>query len=131
MTIQICPEARYTVFSLLSFDCCGSLLPSGTRTNAQLRSSLNARCQGVISPKHPMAGVEWLCHTGEQGTANLGTGSGHLHPGSATLPPSFGPLGMPGRFDAAGMSLFCQGFRLPVNQLQSKSCVVFLLGEPN
>lgn len=96
MSIQICPEARYAVFSLLSFDCCGSLLPSGTCTNAQLRSFLNAKCQGVISPKHPPVSAEWLCHTGEQGTANrLGTGSGHFHPGSATLPP-------PGRWARLG-----------------------------
>lgn len=58
MSVQICPRARYTVLSLLSFDCHGSLLPSGTHTHVQLRSFLNAERQGVVSPEHPVARVK-------------------------------------------------------------------------
>lgn len=87
MSIQICPEARYTVFSLLSFHYHNSLLLSGTYTNVWLRSFLNARCQGFVSPEHLMASIKLTCYTSCQGIANcLETGSKHLHPSSASFP---------------------------------------------
>lgn len=62
MSVQICPEARYTVFSLLSFHCSGSLLLPGSYTKVQLRSFLNANCQGFVSPEHLMASIKLMCY---------------------------------------------------------------------
>lgn len=57
-----CPEASYTAFSLLSFDCCGGSLPSGTYSDVQLRSLLNAQYQEDVSPEHPTASVKLICY---------------------------------------------------------------------
>lgn len=87
MSVQIYPAARYTVFSQLSFHCRGSLLLSGSYAKVQLRSFLNAKCQGFVLPERLMASIKLMCYTRRQGIANcFETGSKPPHPSSAAFP---------------------------------------------
>lgn len=88
------------------------------------------KMSGVSFTRTSLAIVKLMRYSKYQGIAKcLETGSKHLHPSSAAFPSLGHQVGLDGLLQWA-LSLFCQGFSLVVNQLQSPRCVA-LVAEPS